>query len=409
MKNIAKARRSIWRTFILLFIIVAIFFTSSCVFLRQGKFKKSLKKSSITSANFPTKIKFTYDHWIFIKAKLNNSGSEREFMLDTGSPCTYCFRTKNDVNLKSRKFLRFGVLKMDYGSSPADIANIKYDKLSYMVSDMAFCWRKTNSGYIGVNAMQNLIWEFNFQDTTITVSDTLSDFTNIREASKIPFTLLSEQQTPVIKLVVNSGDTITALLDTGNDNLLQLNSKFDISKVRQSCSDCVATLYYNINEMGENVRRDSIFEVNYIKATSVKLGDLELNSPVLIHKPMYSGKNLVGLALFKNFIVTIDWKHYFIYLKPIESQNNLNSKLSYGFKCDKIGKKLKVTEIFRNSIAEKEGIKCGDEILKIDNKPFDEIDEKIINSINSEETYSADIIVHFSNKEIRFKKDKIFK
>ncbi|MBK9286013.1 MAG: hypothetical protein IPM51_17085 [Sphingobacteriaceae bacterium] len=367
-----------------------------------------MKNSSITSSNFPTKFKFTYDNWIFIKAKLNNSEAEREFMLDTGSPCAYCFRTKDALNLQSKKLVRFGMLKLDYGSSQAQIESIRYNNLAYTVSDMAYCWRKTNSGYIGVNAMQNSIWEFNFKDTTITVSDTLIHFKNIEGASKIRFTPLSEQQTPVIKIVINNGDTITALLDTGNDKILQLNNKFDINKIRLSCSECVQTSYYNINQMGENVNRDSIIEVNYVKANSVKIGDLELKSSLLTHKPRYQGKNLVGLGLFKNFIVTIDWKHYYIYLKPIENGSDMLSKFSYGFKCDKTGKRVKVTEIFRNSLAEKEGIKCGDEILKLNDKTVADLDEKTINSINNEDLYAPDIIIQLKTKEIKLKKERIF-
>ena len=381
---------------------------SSCVILRQKKFKNSLKKSTIVSSDFPVSFKFTLDEWIFLKAKLNNSSVAQDFFLDTGSPCTYCLRTKESANLQSRKLLRFAGLKVDCGTSDAEISSIKYHDLAYLVSDMAYCWKKNNSGYIGVNAMQNSIWEFNFQDTTIKISDTLSDFQNVSGAYKVKFIPLSQQQTPVVKIAINNMDTITALIDTGNEKFLQLNSKFDIKSFKLSCKDCIRTAYYNINQMGENVRRDSIVETNYIKANSFKIGDLELIAPVLNQIPLYSGNNLIGLGFLKNFIVTIDWKHYSIYLKPFVSKESISKRTTFGFKCDKVDKVLVVTTIFRNDIAEKEGIKCGDEILKINNIDAVDIDQKIINSINSDLPADQEIVVQFRTKELRLKRHDIF-
>src|ERR1700740_2374374 len=108
--------------------ILSIWFAtvSSCALIRQKKFENSLKKSTIVSADFPVSLKFTLDKWIFIKAKLNNSSVAQDFFLDTGSPCTYCFKTKKSADLQSKKLFRFGGLKFDYGTSNAEIANIKY-------------------------------------------------------------------------------------------------------------------------------------------------------------------------------------------------------------------------------------------------------------------------------------------
>lgn len=396
--------------FFILFSVLVIWLAtvSSCALVRQKKFKNSLDKTAISSTDFPVRFKFTFDKWIFIKAKLNNCSVDQDFFLDTGSPCTYCFKTKKSANLQSKKLLRFGGLKYDYGTSVADIGNIKYSNLAYLVSDLAYCWKNNNSGYIGVNAMQNSIWEFNFQDTTIKVSDTLSDFQNVTDAFKVRFKPLSKQQTPLIKIAINNVDTITALIDTGNDKFLQLNSKFDLKSIKLSCSDCIRTSYYNINQMGEHVKRDSIVETNFIKANSIKIGDLELANAILNQTPIYKGQNLIGLGFLKNFIVTIDWKQFVIYLKPFANKQSITKKTTFGFKCDKIDNVLKVTEIFRNDIVDKEGIKCGDEILKINGTAAQDIDQSIIDLINNDVTADNEIAVQFKTKEIRLKRHDIF-
>jgi hypothetical protein len=398
------------KRFIIIFSVLSIWFAivSSCTLVRLNKFKNSLGKSTIVSADFPVCFKFTFSEWIFLKAKLNNSSIVQDFFLDTGSPYTYCFKTKKSAILKSKKLLRFGDFRFDYGASNAEIASIKYSNLAYLVSDMAHCWKKNNSGYIGVNAMQNSIWEFNFQDTTIKVSDTLSDFQNVTGAYKVKFKPLGKQQTPVVKIVINNNDTITAFIDTGCDKFLQLNSRFGKKSSKLFCPDCVRTSYKNINQMGEHMRRDSIVETNFIKTNSFKIGDLELTTAIINQSPLYKGKNLIGLGFLKNFIVTIDWKHYFIYLKPFSNKQVVTKRTTYGFKCDQIDKVLKVTEILRNDIADNEGIKCGDEILKINNIAALDIDQNTIDSINDELPTDTEIVVQFKTKEVRFKKHDFF-
>jgi len=391
-----------------IFLIFFLIILSSCALIRQKKFKNALKKSEIASINFPTSFKFKFDEWIFLKAKLNNSSVSHDYMLDTGSPCTFCFKTKKETSIPSKKLFHFGVFKIDYGSSNAEIETMKFNNLAYLVSDMALCWKKNNYGYIGVNAMQNSIWEFNFQDTTIRVSDILSDFQNITGAYKVRFKPLSNQQTPVVKIAINSIDTLTALIDTGNEKFLQLNSNFDTKNFKLSCPDCVRTSYYNINQMGEHVKRDSIIETNFIKANSIKIGNLELTDAILNQTPIYKGKNLIGLGFLKNFIVTIDWKQFVIYLKPFANKQSITKKSTYGFKCDRIDKVLRVTEIFRNGIVDKEGIKCGDEILKINGVAAQDIDQNILDSINSDISADQEIAVQFKAKEVRLKRHDIF-
>jgi hypothetical protein len=381
---------------------------SSCVLVRLKKFQNSLSRPSLATNAFPISFKFKLDQYLFLHGTLNNSSIAQEFMLDTGSPCTYCFKTKKTAGLESKKLVRYGGLVMDYGSSSAEIATIKYRNLAFLVSDMAYCWKEGNAGYIGANAMQNSIWEFNFQDTTITVSDSLSHFNNISGAYKVNFKPHGKQETPVIKIAINDGDSVSAFIDTGNDKFLQLNSKFDPKRIKNICSECIRTSYYNINQMGENVRKDSIVETNFIKTNSLKIGDLEFNSAILSHIPLYKGKNLVGLDFLKRFIVTMDWKHKSIYLKPFENPERATIKSTYGFKCEKIYGVLKITEIFRNSLVESNGIKCGDQIFKINSKPAEDLDKDLLQLINGDLPTDKEIIVELKTREIRLKKERLF-
>lgn len=384
---------------------------SSCVLVKEKRFRNSLKTSALASRHFQDSLSFSLNQWILIKAKLNGSQQEQTFILDTGSPCTYSFKTKDELNLRTRKLMRFGPYKMDYGRSDAQIGNITFKNLQFIAMDSdLFKWYKV-SGIIGVNAMQNSIWEINFKDSTIKVSDTLTNFKNITHAFKTKFNPYSEQQTPVVKILINNTDTVTAFIDTGEPRFITLNSKFDISKLKAKQSEDIKTEYYDINNQGKKLKNNSIYEKNHIRLRSIKIGDLELDSVIVEKVPSYKGKNLVGLDFLKHFIVTVDFRNHDLYLKPLEKNSFSKNIYSYGFEWLKFKDYLAVGRIYRGSLAEQLGIKCGDKIIKINNQDIKDLDKNTLQWLSDDSPSDNVIVIKFKDKnnEITLKKDPIFK
>lgn len=407
-KAYVMTKKLIISSTIFLTFLVAI---SSCVLIRQKKFRKSLKTSALVSNNFQDSFKFSLSQWILVKAKLNGTQQEQTFILDTGSPCTYSFKTKDELNLQTKKLFRLGSYKTDYGVSDAQIGNIEFKNLQFLAMDFAlFKWQKV-SGIIGVNAMQNSIWEINFRDTIITVSGTLANFKNITNAFKTKFKPYSEQQTPVVKLLINNKDTVTAFIDTGEPGFIKFNSDFDISALKVKQPETVRTAYYDINDQGKKLKKKSIYERDYIKLNSLKIGDFKLDSSIVEKVSLYKGKNLVGLSFLKNFIVTIDFKNNDLYLKPLEKTHFPTNIASYGFECFKRKDFLEVDFIYKSSLAEQLGIKCGDKIIKINNQDIKDIDDNTLKSLSDDLPSDKEIVISFKGreKEITLKKVPIFK
>ncbi|NBU05643.1 MAG: hypothetical protein EBT39_04770 [Sphingobacteriia bacterium] len=383
---------------------------SSCVFIRQKKFQKSLSASALTSHDFQDSFKFKLTNWILVNAKLNGLQQEQTFILDTGSPCTYSFKTKDESNLKTKKLFRLGTYKTDYGFSDAQIGNISYKKLQFLTMDFElFKWQKV-SGIIGVNAMQNSVWEINFQDTIITVSDNLKSFKNISNAYRTKFKPYSEQQTPVVKLTINNKDTVTAFIDTGDPGFIRFNSDFNIISYKEKEPESVKTAYYDIDDNGKKLKKKSIYVRDQIKVNSLKIGEFELDSSIVQRVSLYKGRNLVGLDFLKNFIVTIDFKNYDLYLKPIEKTHFPKNIFTFGFECFKRKGFLEVDFIFKGSLAEKLGVKCGDKIVKVNNQAINDMD---INTLKALEDYlpsDKEIVLVFKDKdkEIILKKVPLF-
>ena len=406
-KNIRMTKRLILTSTVFLALLAVI---TSCILVRQKNFRKSLKTSALTSHNFQESFKFSLTQWILVKANLNGIQQEQTFILDTGSPCTYSFKTTDESNLQTKKLLRLGSYKTDYGFSDTQIGNISYKNLQFLAMDFElFKWQKV-SGIIGVNAMQNSVWEINFRDTIITVSDNLTNFKNITNAYRTKFKPYSEQQTPVVKLTINNKDTVTAFIDTGEPGFIKFNSDFNVLSLKEKEPESVKTAYYDIDDNGKKLKKKSIYERDHIKLNSLKIGDFELDSSIVQRVSLYKGKNLVGLNFLKNFIVTIDFKNHDLYLKPLERTHFPKNIVSYGFECFKRSGFLEVDFIYKGSLAEKLGIRCGDKIVKVNNQDIIDINDNTLKSLNDDSPSDKEIVLVFQNKdtEIRLKKVPVF-
>ena len=134
---------------------------------------------------------------------------------------------------------------------------------------------------------------------------------------------------------------------------------------------------------------------------------MELDSMVIMRYPEYYGRNLVGLKFLEKFIITIDWIHHRIYLKPIQNIHFKKNIYTYGFTCWMQDKQLRVLEIYKDSEFEKAGIKSGDVITSI-NKTKD-VTDAMLSNINSNSPNSDTIQIEIKNKlTLTLRKNKLF-
>jgi hypothetical protein len=385
--------------FIAFFTVILI---SSCNILRLLSLNKILFKAPIVAQhNFKEEKKFRFiGGWIYIYAKINGSDS-LEFMLDTGSPSFISFGTKDSLNIKSKKI----VDSLEYCSLNTQIGNINYQNTSYMVFNV-YSFKRL----IGVNLMQNQIWSFNFKDSIVTITDKLDYLKTEIDGFKIPFKPFGKQRTPVVKLIMNDNDTIEAFIDIGDAGFINLSSRFNLAKIKANNPQYVATALYKNDNYNRKNPQDSIAEAYTVKFNSLRIAGFRTENIVASYDPSDKGRNLVGLGFLKNFIVTIDWLNNDIYLKPIEGRKLIDNVSTYGLNIYRKHNSLRISSVCKNSEAENQGIKCGDEIESINGIEASNIDNKTIELINIGSPDNEEIILKLKNRKnpIHFKKYYLF-
>ena len=365
-------------------VITSIFLLSSCILLRQKDNDRTLfPENQVLLENFVQTIKFRYDKWMYINSSLGNSGSN-EYLLDTGSPCILRFEDKKELGLKSKKFARLGPMKLDYTSTNVTIGHLKFDKIGFMVMDFS-----NFQSMLGVNIMAPYIWQFDFNDTTIKITDSKENL-ELAGLLPIPFKPYNEQETPVVQLIINGADTIEAFIDTGYPGFCQLNKDVDISNFNAS----VATSHYDKYYDKKRKKNDSLIYSDYILLSNLAIGHIELKNEVVVRNGGYQGENLLGLRFLRKFESTIDWKEHVLYLKLGEENVETKNHFNYGFDWYRWKNQIMITYIYEGSSAEELGLQTGFIIETIKGVSVSKLDDFSIYNLLS---------VSSSNQEISIK------
>ncbi|MBL7910182.1 MAG: PDZ domain-containing protein [Bacteroidia bacterium] len=339
--------------------------------------------------SFTLKTKIT--DILFVKAKINNRSDEQNFMFDTGAPLTYKFTTKDSFNIQAKKLFRLGPYKTDFGSGSINLGNVKFNNAGFLVTDQILGEYKEVEGIIGASMLQTSICEINFADSTIKISNDINNFKNIENCYSSVFEPLGSQGTPIVKIVVGK-DTANAFIDTGYSGIIRLNDKINIPSEEAEKQEMFSS-------------KKDIF--TYYQLHRLDISGIKMDTVILGQDKKYGGYNCIGLTFLKKFIVTIDWIHHRIYFKPIKAILPKQILYTYGFTCLMKNNQLRVYAIYKDSPAEKAGLKIGDVIVSINQT--NNFSDSTISNINAWKLSNDSIRLEIKDKPtITLKKYKLF-
>jgi len=352
-------------------------------------FLERLNGGTVQSGDFYKEIPFEFaDNRIYINSLINNHPFR--LLVDTHSPCLlYDYiidQAKLDTLDKSAllgkafentfmmpvypKIESFTVGHVQFSSIGAMI--MKKDKSNPM-KDMKI------DGILGANLMRHCIWQFNFVDTVIILTNDISRCKNIKDAIQIPFTPKPIQASPNIKMVIGN-DIVNAQFDTGNNGFINALSP----NISQKIDDNEAVGWTMKLEIPvDRNDLDSLETHYYVLLDSLLMGKSMLyNVPVVSYNPDYKklmGQGSLGIDFLKHFITTIDWNENIIFLFPNNSIDELpHNKSTFGFTYEYRKNKFRIKSIFSGSKAEQIGIKIGDEILAINGVSLTQLSQQSV-------------------------------
>lgn len=398
------------------FIFLACLFLFSCS--SSNKARKLLLAGELHRTDFKEVVAYEdFGGWIVVSVRFHGLEGTYDFLFDTGAPNVISTELAEKLNLKP-------LTKDRVGSSNSLSQKTAFSKIDTIyIGDLAFsntgviildfdrspdmvCLGKKVDGIIGSNLMRQAIWQINYQDQTLTITDDTATIA-IPNQMEIPFKPKT-QGTPRIAAQVNGVD-FKLTVDTGKKRGIDLTAA-EFKQVHKTFDTLRITRGFGIVSSGIfGVERDTLLMA---KVPNVKIGAYELDTTVFTIKK--KAGNLVGNDFLNNYIVTINWQNNRLYLAPVKDTTDITTT-SFGFGYEFKNQNFYVSFLYEEGDAIKQGVQIGDQLLSIDgvsleNKTVDTFCGLKNDGITQKETKEV-LLKAKRNEEIltfKIRKTKIF-
>lgn len=325
-------------------------------------FSQSDAASSVAH-DFYYEIPFEYPGAIILKACVG--GESYDFAFDTGgyTMFTDALEQKNNFPvIKSEMLGSANGIKKEANIVLADslsigslvFNNVAAYQVNFDNSPTAQCM--IDGGLIGSGIIEKYIWQIDYPNRKIIVTDNINKIQGLEEATKINVFLNSHLQ-PYFMAQVN-GHFQWFMFDTGCSSLLYMDPK-DAAKYTAEAK-ATAKILGGTVETHHGRIKDTI---NVFKA------DFEIDNLKLTDKPVHyregSGLTLFGSPVIKNYIIILNFKEKEMYFLPIKNALPANGWERFGFSLEYEGGKYKIATIIAGTQPDKQGIKVGDEVTAI--------------------------------------------
>jgi len=381
-------------------------------------FEKSNKKSN---GQIAQTIKADYKKHIYLKGIVNDS-IEGNFVFDTGVCGFYLDSTFFNTMKTTDKVMNYRARGVGEGFQRIQVLNrklgVRFDSLNYFqnftpLMQLKKIGGRNIDGLIGYDAFKNNVVKIDYKKQYIQIIDP-SDFNVPRHYQKIP--LIIENHEIYLKMNIEISDSIAIagnfLFDTGSQGALILTNdmvkKHDLKK-----RIIKKTAYYSsaFGVGGTSSGYDLI-------SKSINISQFRIKNQIVSFSNdttgALSGQHFLGIAgnkLFEKFDLIIDFPHKELYLKPSHRFHHGNKMSLLGFSyTDRtdITEGWIVTFLYKNSNAEKAGLKFNDIVISINGIGVKEISQNQLAKFSkSSRVVSLKIIRNGEIKTIEFRTCRI--
>ncbi|MCA6067068.1 retropepsin-like domain-containing protein [Chryseobacterium sp. RG1] len=258
---------------------------------------------------------------IILNVKIKND--QHNFLFDTGAFTIISSELKDQINAKKSNIIFEGTdannakSKMDvFTISNLKVSDLTIKNVNFSFADISWISSracKKISGILGANTMKDKVWQINFKNKTLTVSDKTDN--NLSSGSVIiPFT--EGDFTSVPKIEVNiRGQMLNYVFDTGSGMGFSMNQQSYNKLKGRDFLTFEGLLAQSLNSISKGERQIDMMEVQF--------GDVNVGNQII--DSSLEGINLLGTKFMENYLVVIDFINKKIILNPNGNKPEYNS------------------------------------------------------------------------------------
>lgn len=381
---------------------------SSCA---ASKINKTLKQGNIVQKDFKITVPFEYRNGLII-LKVTIQNEIYDFILDTGASNVLSKELAeklkviplgtseiSDVHNKSKQ-LEFTIIddiqigNINFRETVAAITDFNSGELACLNAD----------GFIGSNLMRFAIWDFDFKNQLITITDDEQKLNIPSDAIESKIFIGTSASRPSITTQINEDKILNNLIDLGNNGNAHL-SYTTFLKQKKSKKITKFKEGFGYSSIGMYGKGDEKKEYS-VKIDQIKIGNHIITDKIMVVK---NDKPNLGISFFKNYRLILNWKSKKI--KMVKQSNSLNTELNhFGFKHIFNGNKLFVGFVYKSEASKI--LQLGDQILRINNIDYTNISNEkkcdfFNNSIIPKGTNEIAIKILRNGEELEFQLKKV--
>ncbi|QCE42757.1 aspartyl protease family protein [Psychroserpens sp. NJDZ02] len=390
--------------------LIAVILLSSCA---SSKINKTLKQGNIVQEDFKTSIPFEYRKGLII-IKVTIQNEVYDFILDTGASNALSKELAEKLDVislgsenvtdihKTSQLLNY--TKID----DIEIGGINFQNTIAAISDfnngILACLNA--DGFIGSNLMRFAIWDFDFKNQIITITDNEQKLNIPSDATEAKMFIGTGASEPSIISYINGDKALNNLIDLGNNSTPHLAyGDFLRQKESNKITKYISGSGYasGIGMYGKGDKK---------KEYSAKIDQITIGNQIITDKVMRvkDGKTNLGISFFKNYRLILNWKAKKI--KMIKEGPSNNTELyDFGFNPNFSGNKVFVDFIYNDTEASKV-LQFGDQVLQINNVNYLNITNEnkcdfFNNGLIPKETDEITIKILRNEEELEFQLKKV--
>ena len=288
--------------------LITFILLSSC---SVNKAVKYLKEGKTAEENYKVTLPFEIKNgYIIVQANIKNK--DYNFILDTGTPSLVSKKLAEKLNLKVIDSVKASdVFNQKQANKYTRIETVKIGTLDFvdtvaLINDFNSIpmWSSLNiDGFIGANLMQHAIWDIDFNQKEITITDNESKL-NLPEETLENKLFIGTAGLPSIAAKINGKKVWNFAVDLGyNGGIVIPFTEFEkqiendqILDFEKSNTQGVIGVYGK-----QNTARESYTGV---------INEIEFGNSTLQNQKVYSEQfldKIFGLDFFRNYRVIINW------------------------------------------------------------------------------------------------------
>lgn len=295
-----------------------------------------------------------------------------EYIFDTGGYNTVTSEIMSKNDLRS-------IMKVTVGSSNKVQSQITLSKVPQLnIGGISFtnvgvfnfdfieapiirCY--TNGGLIGKSLIRQLVWQIDYQQRIIRLSDKLDNMPHLENGVKLKVQL-DKLFNPFITAKVN-GKNQRFHLDFGYGGFISLTTETAAN----------SNLNHTIESFGEGAvgANGAIEEPMYASALeSFTIGEKSFNNPIAFYSKS-NNYNLIGSELARYFIVTLNFPAKELILSP-RNDTPIDQFNPFGIDMNVDKGTIYVSRIYKGFSGDTEGIKLKDKVVHVNEITVDTVD-----------------------------------